>query len=33
MPEGMEWLTSLLGIGAAIFFMTWLYKVAIRKGD
>jgi putative OPT family oligopeptide transporter len=33
MPEGMEWLTSLLGIGAAIFFMIWLYKVAIRKGD
>ncbi|MFP8489313.1 OPT family oligopeptide transporter [Gracilimonas sp. Q87] len=33
MPEGMEWLTSLLGVGAAIFFMIWLYKVAIRKED
>lgn len=33
MPEGMEWLTSLLGIGAAIFFMMWLYKVAVKKGD
>lgn len=33
MPEGMEWVTSLLGIGAAIFFMMWLYKVAVKKGD
>jgi putative OPT family oligopeptide transporter len=33
MPEGMEWLTSLLGVGAIIFFMMWLYKVAIKKGD
>ncbi|MDZ7806415.1 MAG: oligopeptide transporter, OPT family [Gracilimonas sp.] len=33
MPEGMEWLTSLLGMGAALFFMIWLYKVAIKKGD
>ncbi|MBD3617810.1 MAG: oligopeptide transporter, OPT family [Gracilimonas sp.] len=33
MPEGFEWLTSTLGVGAAIFFMIWLYKVAIKKGD
>ncbi len=33
MPEGFEWLTSLLGIGAAIFFMIWLYKVAIKKDN
>lgn len=33
MPEGLEWLTSLLGVGAAIFFMIWLYKVAVKKDN
>jgi putative OPT family oligopeptide transporter len=32
MPEGFAWLTSLLGVGAAICFMMWLYKVAVKKG-
>ncbi len=33
MPEGFEWLTSLMGMGAAIFFIIWLYKVAVKKDD
>ncbi len=31
MPEGLGWLTDLLGVGAAIFFIIWLYKVAVKK--
>jgi putative OPT family oligopeptide transporter len=31
MPEGLAWLTNLLGVGAVICFMIWLYKVAVNK--
>jgi len=31
MPEGFGWLTNLLGVGAAICFIIWLYKVAVKK--
>ncbi|MGN8224911.1 OPT family oligopeptide transporter [Gracilimonas sp. BCB1] len=33
MPEGLGWLTDILGVGAAICFMVWLYKVAVKKGE
>lgn len=33
MPQGFEWLSSLLGVVAAFFFMIWLYKVAVKKED
>ncbi|MTI87586.1 MAG: oligopeptide transporter, OPT family [Balneolaceae bacterium] len=31
MPEGYGWLTDTLGVLAAICFMVWLYRVAIKK--
>lgn len=31
MPEGMDWLTDLLGVAAAVFFIAWLYKVAVKR--
>ncbi|WP_428236035.1 OPT family oligopeptide transporter [Gracilimonas sp.] len=33
MPEGFGWLTDVLGVGAAVCFMIWLYKVAVKKGE
>ncbi|MEX0610348.1 MAG: oligopeptide transporter, OPT family [Balneolaceae bacterium] len=31
MPEGMEWLSTLMGIGAIICFIIWLYKVSVKR--
>lgn len=31
MPQGMDWLTDLLGVAAAVFFIAWLYRVAVKK--
>lgn len=31
MPEGFGWLTDLMGMVAIVFFIVWLYKIAVKK--
>lgn len=31
MPQGLDWLTDLMGVAAIVCFIIWLYKVAVKR--